>query len=80
MTAIRLGFLAGAAVVTVGVGYVLLLALGFAHYGLSEPIGDPILAAMEALTLVSVLPFVMLVGAILIVIRPHGSRSSTQAR
>jgi len=76
MTPIRLGSLSGAMVVGVGVAYVLVLGLGFARHGLSEPIGDPILAIMEVLTLASALPLVSLILAILLVApqdrRPHG--------
>ena len=67
MTPSRLGSLAGAAVVAVGVAYVLVLALRFARHGLSEPIVDPILAVMELLTLASVLPLVLLGIAVLLV-------------
>ena len=67
MTPSRLGSLAGAAVVAVGVAYVIVLALGFARHGLSEPIVDPILAVMELLTLASVLPLVLLGIAVLLV-------------
>ena len=73
MTASRIGSLAGAAVVAVGLAYVIVLALGFARHGFSEPIADPILAVMELLTLASVLPLVLLAVAILFV-APEGAR------
>lgn len=65
MTAARLGFLSSAAVVVVGAVYAIVLSLGFARHGLSEPIADPILAVMEALTLASALPLLLLSVAIL---------------
>lgn len=65
MTASRVGSLAGAGVVAVGLAYVIVLAVGFARHGFSEPIADPILAIMELLTLASVLPLVVLAVAIL---------------
>lgn len=67
MTASRLGCLAGRAVVTVGIAYATVLALGFARHGLSEPIADPVLAVMELLTLASAFPLVLLVTAVLFV-------------
>jgi hypothetical protein len=76
MTGQRLGTISGASIVWVGAAYVLVLALGFARHGLSEPIGDPILAVMEVLTLASALPLVSLIVAILLVApeerRGHG--------
>lgn len=67
MTATRLGSWSGAAVVAVGAAYAVVLSLGFAKHGLSEPIRDPILAVMEVLTLASAFPLVLLVAAILLV-------------
>ena len=67
MTTSRLGSLSGAAVAAVGLAYAIVLALGFARHGLSEPITDPILAVMELLTLASAQPLVLLVTAILLV-------------
>jgi hypothetical protein len=64
MTANRLGFWSAVALVGVGVGYVFALAAGFARHGLNEPIGDPVLAVMEILTLLSALPIVTLMAAI----------------
>lgn len=64
MVAARLGAWSGAAVGWVGIAYVIVLALGLASYGLSEPIVDPILAVMELLTLASAVPLVMLVAAV----------------
>lgn len=48
----------------VGVAYVIVLAIGMARHGLSEPIGDPILAIMELLTILSALPVLALFVAV----------------
>lgn len=48
----------------IGAGYAVSLAVGFARHGLREPIGDPVLAVMEALTLLSAVPIVTLMAAI----------------
>lgn len=48
----------------IGVAYAATLAVAFRVHGLREPIADPILAAMEVLTLVSALPILVLVAAI----------------
>ena len=63
----RLGTVSGAVVVAVGVAYVLVLGLGFARHGLSEPITDPVLAVMEVLTTASAFPLVSLILAVLLV-------------
>jgi hypothetical protein len=60
----RLGFWSATIVVGIGVGYLCALAAGFARYGLSEPIADPVLAVMEVLTLLSAPPLVTLMAAI----------------
>jgi hypothetical protein len=67
MTASRLGCLSGRAVVAVGIAYAIALSLGVARHGVSEPIADPILAAMEVLTLTSAVPLVLLVTAVVFV-------------
>jgi hypothetical protein len=64
MTARRLGLWSSGALVGIGVAYILTLAAGFARHGLAEPIVDPILAAMEILTLLSAVPIVTLMAAI----------------
>ena len=64
MTANRLGFWSSAAIVGIGVAYVFALAAGFARHGFREPIGDPILAVMEVLTLLSAPPLVTLMAAV----------------
>ena len=60
----RMGLGSAAAVLAVGVAYVLALGAGFARHGLSEPITDPILAVIEVLTLLSALPIVTLMAAV----------------
>jgi hypothetical protein len=67
MTASRLGCLSGRTVAAVGVAYAIVLSTGFVRHGLSEPIADPILAAMEVLTLASAFPLLLLVTAVLFV-------------
>jgi hypothetical protein len=64
MTATQLGTRSGNAVVVVGIAYALTLASGMARHGLSEPIGDPILAIMEVLTIASALPVLALFVAL----------------
>jgi hypothetical protein len=48
----------------IGVAYIVMLALGFAVYGLSDPIVDPLLAVMEVLTLVSAPLLVVMMAAV----------------
>jgi hypothetical protein len=64
MTANRLGFWSSIALVGIGIAYVLALAAGFARHGLHEPITDPVLAIMEALTLLSAAAIVTLMAAV----------------
>jgi hypothetical protein len=64
MTANRLGFWSSFALVAIGVAYAIALAVGFARHGFREPIGDPVLAVMEVLTLLSALPIVTLMAAV----------------
>ena len=64
MTGQRLGFWSAVALVGVGVAYVGVLAAGFARHGFREPIADPVLAIMEALTLLSAPALVTLMAAI----------------
>lgn len=64
MTNTQLGARAGFAVVYVGGAYAIVLAIGMARHGLSEPIGDPILAIMEVLTILSALPLLALFVAL----------------
>lgn len=61
---VRVGRWSAAGVVIVGVLYVAVLARGIAVYGLATPIGDPILAVMEILTIISAILVLMLVAAI----------------
>jgi uncharacterized membrane protein YhaH (DUF805 family) len=46
MSARRLGFWSSAVVLVIGMAYVVVLALGMGLNGLSEPISDPVLAAL----------------------------------
>ena len=64
MTSSQLGARSGFAVVYVGVAYAIVLVIGMARHGLSEPIGDPILAIMEVLTIMSALPLLALFVAL----------------
>jgi hypothetical protein len=60
----RLGYWSAIALVCVGVGYALALAVGIARHGFREPIADPVLAIMEILTLVSAVFIVTLMASI----------------
>ncbi len=51
----RLGIWPAIAVIVIGGMYVVTLGAGVAVHGLATPIGDPILAIMEFLTLLSAL-------------------------
>jgi len=64
MTARQLGFWSASIIGWVGIAYFVALAVGMAMHGLSDPIGDPILALMEVLTLVSALPMILLMAAL----------------
>lgn len=64
MTGPRLGFWSSVVLVGIGVAYVFVLAAGFARHGLHEPMADPVLAIMEALTLLSAPALVTLMAAI----------------
>lgn len=59
----RVGSWSAAAVALVGVAYAVVLAVGIRGAG-DAPIGDPILAIMELLTLASALPLLVLVAAL----------------
>ncbi len=65
MIANRLGFWSSASILAIGVAYAVVLAVGVARHGLREPIQDPVLAAMEVLTLLSAPPVVVLIAALL---------------
>ncbi len=58
------GRLAALTLVGIGALYLVALGFGFARHGLSEPIGDPILAVMEVLTIVSSLALVVMMAAL----------------
>lgn len=79
MTAAQLGARSGAAVATVGIVYAVVLAVGMARHGLSEPIADPVLATMELLTIASALPLLALFVALHASAEPAGRLWSTLA-
>lgn len=60
----RLGFWSSVGIAGIGVSYVVTLAVAFARHGLRDPITDPVLAVMEVITLLSVVPLVTLMAAI----------------
>jgi len=64
MTTAQLGARSGIAIVVVGFAYAIALAAGMVRHGLSEPIGDPILAIMETLTISSAAPVLSLFVAL----------------
>jgi hypothetical protein len=55
----RLGSWAAGAVAVIGLAYVAALIVGFGQVGFDAPIGDPILAILESLTLLSALAVVI---------------------
>lgn len=63
----------------VGITYAVVLAVGMARYGLSEPIADPILAMMELLTIASALPLLALFVALHACADPAGRTWATLA-
>ena len=63
-TAHRLGFLSSVGLIFVGIVYIVLVGFGMAKTGLDEPIVDPILAWMEAVTLLSTPLIVILMAAV----------------
>lgn len=62
--AYRWGSWAAGGVSAIGVAYIVALAFGFARFGLDRPITDPVLAAMEVLTLLSAPPMVVAMAAV----------------
>ncbi|MDY7094339.1 MAG: hypothetical protein SX243_15320 [Acidobacteriota bacterium] len=62
ITTHRIGARAAAAVMAIGLAYVVVLTAGMVRHGFEEPITDPILAVMEVLTLLSALPILLLVA------------------
>jgi hypothetical protein len=72
MSGNQLGSWSAVAVFVIGVAYLVTLTIGFAIHGLTEPIVDPVLAMMEALTLLSAPPMVVLMAAI------HGYASANR--
>jgi hypothetical protein len=64
MSSHRLGSWSAIALFLIGVAYIVTLTIGVAVHGLIEPILDPILAIMEALTLLSAPAMVVLMAAV----------------
>ena len=64
MSAIRIGIWSAYAVTMTGVAYGVALGIGFAVFGLSKPIVDPLLAVMEVLTMVSALLLLVTMSAV----------------
>lgn len=64
MTAPVFGRWSAIAVLVVGVAYALVLAHGMRAYGLETPIGDPTLAVMEVLTILSAFPVLGMLAAV----------------
>ena len=60
----QVGRWAASAVALIGLAYVVALAFGFARVGLEEPVGDPVLAVMEALTLLSAVAILVTMAVI----------------
>ncbi|MBY0508815.1 MAG: hypothetical protein K2P94_01565 [Rhodospirillaceae bacterium] len=60
----RIGYWSALSLFSIGVAYVIVLGIGMAAAGLTEPILDPILAVMEVLTLLSALVSLILVAAV----------------
>ncbi len=60
----RLGLWSSVALAAVGAGYVVALGVGFARFGLDEPITDPLLSVLEVLTLAAAPAIVVLMAAI----------------
>lgn len=60
----RLGRIASTGVALVGFAYLVILGIGLGQAGLEDPIRDPVLAAMELLTMLSALFFFGMIAAI----------------
>lgn len=60
----RIGYWAASALALVGVAYAVAVGLGIADAGLDDPIGDPVLAVMEILTMAAAPLVVMVMAAI----------------
>lgn len=71
VSANRLGYWSALSVALIGIAYAIALAAGFAAHGLEEPIGDPVLAVMEVLTLLSAAPLPILVSVLLVRASPE---------
>ncbi len=64
MTCAVFGSRSATAVAIVGVAYAGVLAVGMSTHGPTEPIGDPLLAIMETLTIASALPILFVMVAL----------------
>jgi len=60
----KLGLLSASGLVVIGIFYAAVVGIGIAQAGLAEPIVDPVLAVMEAITLVAALFVVVLLTAV----------------
>jgi len=60
----RIGYLSSIGLFVVGVAYVVVVAVGISQTGFEDPIVDPILGVMEALTLLSALLVVAVMASI----------------
>ena len=64
MSVNRFGRWSAFALFLIGLAYIAALAIGFARYGLTKPIVDPLLAVMEVLTLLSAPLMVIMMAAV----------------
>ncbi|MCW5982044.1 MAG: hypothetical protein KIT09_28420 [Bryobacteraceae bacterium] len=64
MFAYKLGSWAAGAAVAIGLAYIATLIAGFAQVGFAAPIGDPVLALMEILTLLSAPAIVVAIAVV----------------
>lgn len=79
MAAYRVGTWAAGAVAGIGVAYVVALVAGFRQVGFAAPIRDPVLAVMEALTLLSAVALVVAM-AVLCQHASHGAGATPERR
>src|SRR5690554_6808134 len=60
----KLGLLSSSGLVVVGATYAVVVSFGIAQAGLTEPIGDPVLAVMETITIVAGLLVVLMLSTV----------------
>jgi hypothetical protein len=60
----KLGLVSSSALMIAGIAYLVVVGFGIAQAGLTEPIRDPVLAVMEAMTLVAGLLIVVVLAAV----------------